>query len=150
MAKKPVTIDALDEATDKWMRRLRRAINEIDKLSIKRKRMLKPKPVARISIVAPEPVTAPVKSEPKASDVSDISWSEMTGADLAIPDFLKRQKDAAMRDQAALEEIAADKERRAKAKRDSKGVVKSSKKLGVDAQKMPLSGKAALAHIRNG
>lgn len=63
-----------------------------------------------------------------------------------IPSFLKRAA-AAERDAQALVEIAADKEARAKAKREAKDIVKT-KKLGPDAKRMPLTGKAALAAIR--
>jgi hypothetical protein len=66
-----------------------------------------------------------------------------SGPDLSIPDFLKRDA----KDAAARAEIAAEKEARAKAKRDAKGVV-TSKRLGPDASKMPLTGKAALKAIR--
>jgi len=61
-----------------------------------------------------------------------------------IPDFLKRDK----ADAKARAEIAAEKEARAKAKRDGKGVVRPSKKIGPDAQRMPLMGRDALKAIR--
>lgn len=78
-----------------------------------------------------------------ATDVTDIPVSE-----LPIPDFLDRRKRRDELDAAARAEIAAEAAARAKAKREKKlGPVRSTK-LGPDAAKMPLTGKAALNAIR--
>ena len=61
-----------------------------------------------------------------------------------IPDFLKRDK----ADAKARAEIAAEKEAKAKAKRDKKGVVAPGRKLGPDAQRMPVTGRDALKVLK--
>jgi hypothetical protein len=86
--------------------------------------------------------------QPK-SEVSDISWSELTGADLReepIPAFLQRTKKTPD-DIAAMAAIEVEQANRRLAK--SRGRIEKMKaKQRGDLKRMPLSGKAALAAIR--
>jgi hypothetical protein len=137
------SLEHVDASLARWNSRLRRAVTAIKKLEAKRKRLLnvKPKPALPISTQ----VAAVVTVKKPVEDVTDISFAEMTGADLGIPDFLKRSPV----DQKAAVEIKTEAETRKKAK--AKGAKAREKaRLSGSTRKMPLSGKAALDFIRNG
>lgn len=131
-----ITTDDLDIAIARWQTRLKRAVNTIDKLQKRRKRLVakaaapKPKP-------APKPTPAPMpphEPEPMPSPV-----------DLTIPDFLRRGQAA----QAAVDEIIAEQAEH-KRKKTAGRIAKMKAKKSGELRKMPLTGKAALDAIRNG
>jgi hypothetical protein len=92
------------------------------------------------------------------ANVTDISWAEMTGTDVddPIPSFLDRRKIGEQKDAEARARIEAENAERAKAK--AKVRIEKLKisqehkqaKLTGQTKKMPLSGRAALAHIMQG
>ena len=138
----------VDESLARWHRRLNRAAGAIKKLEAKRRRLL---------------------AKPKVTETTDISWSEMTGADLrrprahaviadlpntlgpaikeagedaGIPGFLKRTPTT----DPVAQQIAGEIEAKKKAK--AKGRIATMKaKLSGETRKMPLTGKAALEYI---
>lgn len=96
-------------------------------------------------------VVVEAKPEPVAA-VTDISWSEMTGADLrdeAIPAFLDRRKAGEAKDAARAAEIRAEQAERKKLKARGR-IEKMKAKQAGDLKKMPLTGRAALDAIKNG
>jgi hypothetical protein len=136
------TVQELDTAIARWNTRLKRAVNTIDKLQKRRKRLVikaerdlaiappgatKPKPKP-----TPEPMP-PHEPEPMPSPV-DI--------DTTVPDFLRRDKDAAEQ----IRQEQADKARRKATGR----IARMKAKQSGETRKMPLTGRAALAAIRQG
>ena len=152
MAKKPVTIDDLDNAIDKWMTKLRRAANAIDALSIKRKRMLRPKRPTMIAIAVPQVETDHLP-EPAFEQVA--TAMEPPGIELEIPEWLRRagpigdKTPTELKDLQARIEIETEQANKRIAKSRARVAKMKAKKAG-DLKRMPLSGKAALDHIRNG
>lgn len=153
----------------RWHRRLSRAANAIRKLDAQRRRLLvkKAEPVKALSAPKPLAIERPrghallsdpktlgpaiqesiQDQKPKVSDVTDISWSEMTGADLRdgdIPGFLRRKPLDAVA-QALVDEQVDLKKRKARGR-----IAKLKATQAGETRKMPLTGKAALAHIRAG
>jgi hypothetical protein len=135
MAKRP-TIEYIDESLARWKTRLKRAVTTIDKLEKQKKRLMKKSPMAIAETLA-EPVLVNPKTElPKA---------EPAPADLGIPDFLRRQSQPDPVAEQIREEQAATKKAKARGR-----IEKMKAKKAGELKKMPLSGKAALDHIRNG
>jgi hypothetical protein len=175
MARKPKhTPEQVEAALDRWRSKLKYAFGAVERYEQEKKRMERAKrprghadisdlagtigpairesikdqkvigkPVTVIGIAAPErpaddKLEIPTflkREKPKVEDVSDISWSEMTGANL--------------RDTEARIAIETENANRRIAKSRARISKMKAKKAG-DLKKMPLSGKAALAHIRNG
>jgi hypothetical protein len=73
--------------------------------------------------------------------------TESVAADLSVPDFLRRTPaDAKAKDDAARAAIAAEQTERKRAKASGR-IAKLKAKQGGDLDRMPLTGKAALARI---
>lgn len=123
-----ITVDELDKALARWNTRLKRAVNTIDKLQKRRKRL-----VVKVAVQARPVEAAAVPSTKPPADT-----------DTGIPDFLKRDKSDPVADQIRQEQADL---KRAKAKGR---IAKMKAKQSGETRKMPLTGKAALEAIRNG
>jgi hypothetical protein len=152
MAKKP-TIESIDASLARWKTRLKRAVNMIDKLEKQRKRLVKA--AGRVSVPAYPTVDSeatlgalPPKPEPLAVTIMREMAAPVEPAkpdDGGIPDFLRRKSDP---DQVA-EQIRQEQAETKRRKAVGRIATMKAKKAG-ETRKMPLSGKAALAAIRNG
>lgn len=134
MTTKP-TPEQVEAALARWRTKLKRAFGAVEKLERQQKRIgKKPPPVTMIAIAAPE------QPAPELKAIED-----------AIPDFLKRAKSDTARksDLEARVEIEVEQANRRLAKSRARIAKMKAKKAG-DLKKMPLSGRAALDHIRNG
>jgi len=163
MAKRE-TIETIDAALARWKPRLKRAVNAIDKLEKKRRRLvakatvsaaldpvleqlgaltIRPK-TERVIVFEGAPID-PVKivDDPavKAAKASVEAALLDQSPDLGIPSFLRRAPDP------VAEEIKAEQAATKKAKAAGRIAKMKAKKAG-DLKKMPLTGKAALAAIR--
>ena len=163
MAKRE-TIETIDVALARWKPRLKRAVNAIDKLEKKRRRLvakatvsaaldpvleqlgaltIRPK-TERVVVFEGDPID-PVKivDDPavKAAKASVEAALLDQSPDLGIPSFLRRAPDP------VAEEIKAEQAATKKAKAAGRIAKMKAKKAG-DLKKMPLTGKAALAAIR--
>lgn len=144
MAKKP-TLESIDVSLARWKTRLKRAVTAIDKLEKQRKRLLAKQSIPASTLVAavkghiaratsaptPPPAVEPTAPAPMPTD------------DLGIPSFLKRMPDP------VAEQIKAEQAETKRLKARGRIEKLKAKKSG-ELKKMPLSGKAALDHIRNG
>lgn len=84
---------AIQAKRKRWQSRLTRAVNALNKLDRQLARLGKPRPVKPKGQPKVSTVTeADVKAKPPVSETTDISWREMTGADLSIPENLLRPK----------------------------------------------------------
>jgi hypothetical protein len=125
--KKDVTakLAACEASLKRWQTRLKRAVSKVNELDRQRRRLQgQMGPVNLHELIGPP-------KKPPASDVTDISFAEMTGADLrkddtAIPAFLNRA------DPLIAEKMTA-------ARKKAEAAARSA---------MPLTGKAALEAIR--
>ena len=148
-------------ALKRWRSRLKRCMTAIDKLERQERRLEKarkqPSPQLRprgSADLRDLPATLPLAIRESAEDAGLIEPAHHDGfvprGDLAtvdngIPDFLRRGIEA---DKAAQAAIKEEQEKLAKAK--AKGRIEKMKaKQRGDLTKMPLSGKAALAAIKN-
>lgn len=137
---------------DNWHKRLKRAVNAIDKLKRQKARMEKKmaKPVSAV-----QPSSQPTLSERVDHIVSAIIQGqtfEQASDDCDIPGFLKRTKsDAEAKAEILAEQEAAAKDRAriSAEKRKIKAEVKQAELTG-KRRKMPIEGKAALAVLRSG
>ena len=122
-------------AIKRWRSKLKRAMTTLEKLERQRKR-LEVAEAKKVTAVEPPPppvetatvVTSPVKDEG------------------GIPDFLRVQP-RSKADQEAADELRQEQEERKRAKARGRIEKLKAKKSG-ETRKMPLSGRAALAHIR--
>jgi hypothetical protein len=156
MPRKTVTIEAVDAKLKRWKTRFARAVTEIAKLERQRKRLLAkptpraPRPWAHADLADLPATLGPAIREaaqeaPKAAEpVRSLQEADK----LHIPAFLARGKiDSG--DQETISQIKTEQAETKKAK--ARGRIEKMKavKRG-DTKKMPLTGKAALDHIRNG
>jgi hypothetical protein len=148
-------LEAIDAKRKRWVARLTRAVNAINKLDKQRKRIVKkgqvavaPRPRGHVRISDPVGTFGPAIREsiqdqnvlasiapPKPEPVAD---------DLGIPTFLQRKK----LDPVAAE-IKAEQEETKRKKAQGRIAKLKAKKSGA-TKAMPLTGKAALDAIRNG
>jgi hypothetical protein len=154
MAKKPVNkLDHVNAAIKRWQSRLQRAMKMLAKLEKQRKRIEKPRPRVYAEIVdvtfrprAHAAIGDPMTLGPAIQEA--IKDQGITGAgsaiDTSIPAFLQRKSDSVV-----AEQIKADQEETKRKKARGKAETRKAKKAG-DLKRMPLTGKAALEHIRNG
>lgn len=172
MAKRP-TIDSVNTALSKWKTRLKRAVTAIDKLEKQKRRLEKKASVpARVyakivdeTIRPHRPVKPGIVAVPprprgqadlanlgetlgpaireSAQDAGLIPKDQPAPADLSIPSYLRRTPDPIA--EQIKEEQAATKKAKARGRIDKLKAKKSG-----ETKKMPLTGKAALDHIRNG
>ena len=171
MARRQKTLAEIDASIKRWNTRFTRAMTALAKLNAQRKRAVKAAQRPQITMIAIAAPMPPVRVEVPADSVAgyhpDQSNAEriVRGAlpktaeeqakavlgDLDIPDFLRREtarkESKACADHGAA--IAAEIAARKKAKSHGRIAKMKAKKAG-DTKKMPLSGKAALDHIRNG
>lgn len=159
MAKKP-TIESIDASLKRWKTRLKRAVSTIDRLEKQRKRLeMKTRgehrdtsgrqgarparpvspPQAQAAEVEKRQDTIGRAAEPRQATVK----AEPARDDLGIPEFLRRQAPDPAIEQIR-EEQAAIKTAKARGR-----IEKMKAKQRGDLKKMPLSGRAALDHIRN-
>lgn len=139
MKKEVNKLDHVTAAITRWQSRLRRAANMLAKLEKQRKRIEKaaanpPKPKPRAPSLA-ETVTREIAEPPKPAPVAEI--------DTSIPAFLQRKKPDPV-----AEQIAAEQKDLKRRKAQGRIATMKAKKSG-ETRKMPLTGKAALAAIRN-
>lgn len=132
-----VTVAELDKALARWQSKLKRAVNTIDKLQKRRKRV-----VAKAERVAPPGAAKPKFIETVMRETTGIP--DLKVPDTSIPDFLKRTKDDEVADQIKAEQAAIKKAKAAGR------IAKMKAKQRGDLKKMPLTGRAALDAIRNG
>jgi CO dehydrogenase/acetyl-CoA synthase beta subunit len=151
MAKRP-TIDSIDASLARWKTKLKRAITTIDKLEKQKKRLLKPrlvqqasKFVANVESVLRKAIETDTPVTPK---VADKLKSEAAALD--IPEFLRHQSDPAAEQIKQEAEQIREEQAETKRKKARGRIEKLKAKQRGDLKKMPLSGKAALDHIRNG
>jgi hypothetical protein len=143
MAKKPKSIEHLDASIGRWKTRLKRAITMIDKLERQRKRLAKAVASPPATAVRPEPAPVVVKvtSHPVANpDNVKLTFEPVTDE---IPAFLRRQSPDPVAEQIRTE-IAETKRKKAAGR-----IAKMKAKKSGETKRMPLTGKAALAAIRN-
>jgi hypothetical protein len=135
MAKKQVTVEAIDASISRWQSRLRRAVNAIERLQKQRKRVVKA--AARPAKVPPVAAIAP------ATPASPPDLAVAHPLDTAIPAFLQRKKlePAAA---AIVAEQAETKRLKARGR-----IAKMKAKSSGETKRMPLTGRAALEAIRN-
>ena len=145
MKKEVNKLDHVTAAITRWQSRLRRAMRMLEKLEKQKKRIEKaatnpPKPKPRApslaetimrELAAPDPT--PVKM-PQPKPVAEI--------DTSIPAFLQRKLDP------VAEQIKTEQAEIKKKKALGRIATMKAKKSG-ETRKMPLTGKAALAAIRN-
>jgi len=165
MAKRK-TVEEIDAAIARWQTKLKRAVNTIDRLRKQRlradKATLRKTLEAQLKEAKPKTESIPastlvaaVKSHiarglaaPEKVMVTTEEWpaferekQKAAEIDTAIPDFLQRDKKAAEEIKAGQAEIS---------KRKAAGrIAKMKAKQRGDLKKMPLTGKAALAAIRD-
>jgi hypothetical protein len=138
--KRQVKLAANTEATERWLRRLFRATNELRRLTQERKRLLKParefKEVPQLNDELPtfKKTTAPVVDEPAPPPPPPPGRSETEGD--GIPPFLRRLQ--AMPD-------PRTKERKAERRTVEREVLDAE--ITGKRRKLPLTGKAALDAI---
>ena len=139
-----VTVQDLDKAIARWNTRLKRAVNTIDKLQKRKKRLIVK--AERELVIAPPGATRPkARQEPQPSPlVSPPPAAAPTppALDLAIPDFLQAGKGDPV-----AEQIRAEQAELKKLKARGR-IAKMKAKQSGELRKMPLTGKAALAAIR--
>lgn len=130
----------------RWHRRLSRAANAVKKLDAQRRRLLVKKAEPAKALPAPKPLAIEAP-KPKVSDVTNIPVTEFPIPDVleeGIPSFLQRKPlDATAKTIVA--EQADLKKRKARGR-----IAKLKATQSGETKKMPLTGKAALAHIRAG
>lgn len=116
-----------------------------ERLKLARRKLERIKRAAvRALVRETEKITA---AKPKVSDVTDIPVSELPiSDDPGIPDFLRRSKEAEKKDAETRATILQEQADRKKAKARGRIEKMKAKQRG-DTKRMPLSGKAALAHI---
>jgi len=146
--KRQVKLAKNAEDMERWLRKLVRAANEVDRLRRERKRLLKPQPLPKeatdlpsdpLPTFAPSPPTPPEKA-----------------ADLDIPDYLKRKREGDAKDAAFKAKLTAEIAETSKAKTERAKKKRAINKETLDAEltgkrrAMPLTGKAALDAIRAG
>lgn len=157
MAKKP-TLEHVDASIARWKARLKRAMTALGKLEKQRKRLVKaaaspprkpPEPAVpastlvaavkgHISRMTATPVVA--KTADNSAQVAPVPEQP----DLGIPAFLQRPK---------LDPVAAEikaEQDETKLRKSRGRIAKMKAKKSGETRKMPLSGRAALAAIRNG
>jgi hypothetical protein len=159
MAKRP-TITSIDTSLTRWKTRLKRAVTAIDKLEKQKRRLQKKTSIPASTLVAAVKghiarVTASVSSEPKQEVFAKIVDESITPHEPVkpgivaecpdIPDFLRRQSQPDPVAEQIREEQAATKKAKARGR-----IEKMKAKKAGELKKMPLTGKAALDHIRNG
>jgi hypothetical protein len=149
MAKRP-TITSIDTSLTRWKTRLKRAVTAIDKLEKQTKRLEKKASVPASTLVAA--VKGHIKRGglfAKIVDESIIPHEPVKPGIVAecpdIPDFLRRQSQPDPVAEQIREEQAATKKAKARGR-----IEKMKAKKAGELKKMPLTGKAALDHIRNG
>lgn len=155
-SKKQITVEQIDAQLAKWMGTIIRATRTIERLQRMRKRAVKkasaPTPIEAAPILKQaETMQANMTAQlpPKAPAESVERPAEKPAPtppadDLAIPGFLKRGKEAPETEQLRAE--LAEHKRLKTAGR----IAKMKAKASGETRKMPLTGRAALAAIRNG
>ena len=160
--KRYMTIEQVEQALARWIRRMNRAAHMVAQLQAKRRRFL----VQPATKSVPKPTGEPLlESVPKV-------MRDLQTSDLTIPTFLQRPKqvsidreeverklaevfngrdamiaDGKAKDEAVKAEILAEQEAIKKQKKAA-GKERSKAKLRGDMRKMPLQGKDALRAIR--
>lgn len=158
MAKKP-DLAHVEASLARWKTRLKRAMTAIGKLEKQRKRLVKaaaspprklPAPVAdQIAGYHPdqsdaERIKRGALVDKPAENSAQVAPVEKQPDDLGIPAFLQRKK---------LDPVAAEikaEQDETKRKKAQGRIAKMKAKKSGETRKMPLTGKAALAAIRNG
>ena len=150
MAKKPKPED-VEAALARWRTKLKRAFGAVERLEQRQKRM-RPRGHALISDLAGTigpAIRESIKDQKvigKPVAMIAIAAPELKAVEDAIPDFLRRTPQADIEARVQIEVEQANQRLARSRARISK---LKAKKAG-DLKKMPLSGKAALDHIRNG
>jgi len=167
MTKKPVTLDQLDASIARWKTRLKIAVNKVSKLEQRRKRLVLKQSLATTARVSPtkEAFNVDLQAELESRKLVEREPAPVVAAreafatppgpvmgdsNLDIPDFLKRAQMAAAED---LIDTAADILRKeiadAKAAKARGRIAKMKAKQSGETKRMPLTGKAALAALRD-
>jgi len=136
--KRQLQLAANGEAMERWLRKLIRAANEVDRLRAQRKRLLKP---AKL----PAEATAVPSSDVTDVDVFGLAAELARGVKddgLDIPVELDRNR--------KLQAMADPRTKEKKAERKVVAKEKLAAELTGKRRAMPLTGKAALDAIRNG
>jgi hypothetical protein len=133
MARK--TIEQIDASLARWQTRLKRAVNAIEKLGKQRKRV--------VSAASRPPKVRPVATDSPPPAASPPAPLPAQPLDTGIPAFLQRRK----LDPVA-EQIMADQAETKRLKARGR-IAKMKAKQSGETKRMPLTGKAALAAIRN-
>jgi len=158
------TLEQIEASLTRWKTRLRRAMTAIDKLEKQKKRLVKmhdrdrgvvhtpPHPKEKQSF-RPAPMTPLTEAERIAEPVlRKVAGMPSTGAVLVdddIPAFLRRGQAAQKAaDTVVAEQIKTEIEEKKRLKAKGRIATMKAKKAG-ETQKMPLTGKAALAAIRS-
>jgi hypothetical protein len=151
--------DRVIEKLKRWRSRLKRAVNAIDKLERQRarleRRMADAKDSERAKVkAAHDAAMALINEEPSGEPSTRLPLilsrveTKPTSRGETIPDFLRRQKEGERKEAEAAKAIKAEQEDRRKQKSRGRVAKMMAKKAG-DLDRMPLSGKAALAAIRS-
>ena len=158
MAKKRRTVRDVDDAIARWMTRLRRAIRMVDDLHQEKKRIIKAAALAPRPAMPPVTMLAVAKPQVETDHLPEPEFEKLAKAgdnELEIPEWLRRagpigdKTPASLKDLEARAQIEAEQANKRIAKSRARIEKMKAKKAG-DLKKMPLSGKAALDHIRNG
>jgi hypothetical protein len=144
------TVEQIDASLKRWKTRAKRAATAIDKLEKQRKRLIKTVTLKPATPDVTDLFGLPVPMIPNSlvnvPVVAAIAAKANADADakLDIPEFLRRQSAA---DVAVAEQIKAEQAETKRLKAQGRIAKMKAKKSG-DTKRMPLTGKAALAHIR--
>ncbi len=125
-------IEKINGSIERWQRRLNRAVGAIKRLDAKRKRLVR----KRLTVTVPtaSPAAAPVEAKP--------------AVDTDLPAFLDRRSSKSAADQAAADQILAERAEHKRQKALGRKARQKAERAGA-TKRMPLEGKAALAAIRS-
>jgi hypothetical protein len=149
------TVEQIDASLKRWKTRAKRAATAIDKLEKQRKRLIKTGALKPATPDVTDLFGLPVPMIPNSlvnvPVVAAIAAKANADADakLDIPEFLRRgaAAQAAADDAIIAEQIKAEQAATKRLKAQGRIAKMKAKKSG-DMKRMPLTGKAALAHIR--
>jgi hypothetical protein len=142
---KKQTIEQIEASIARWQTRLRRAVRAVEKLEAQKKRLVKRLANLPDLAIAP-PLATAVMSHPPSLPINSPTGNVPSlnqPIDTSIPDFLQRKK----LDPVA-EQIAAEQQETKTAKARGR-IAKMKAKQSGETRRMPLTGKAALAAIRD-
>jgi predicted nucleic acid-binding Zn-ribbon protein len=145
------TVEQIDASLKRWKTRAKRAATAIDKLEKQRKRLIK---TGTLKPATPDVtdlfgMPVPLARPSEVAFYPDVKRGALDDAKLDIPEFLRRGAAAqsAADDAVVAEQIKAEQAETKRLKAQGRIAKMKAKKSG-DMKRMPLTGKAALAHIR--